>query len=385
MEKQVSLYIHIPFCLSKCDYCDFFSVTNSALSKDDYIDSLCKEIIFRLQEYGECSLKTVYVGGGTPSLLSPEQISRVGELIAKYKGSESFEFTFEVNPDDVTPELIHTLKNAGVNRISCGIQSFSQSVLQNVQRRSSAEQVNKAVELLQQHWTGKLSIDLICGLPHETEETMLDGLKKLCSLKVPHISFYSLCVEEETPLGKAILKNQVDYDYDTADELWLTGRDFLLQNGYEQYEVSNFCLKGNECLHNLTYWSHKDYIGAGAGATGTVYNQNGEGLRWTNTKDIKKYIDFWTKTGINVSDVPQDVEKIRQKASQFEYFMMGLRTKKGISAAEYSEIFGEPMPDKAVTILEKWCKNKVHGHYSLDEKGMLFLNVLLEQLGVLFD
>ena len=278
-------------------------------------------------------------------------------------------------------------RNHNGNRISCGIQSFSQKVLENVNRRAKAVQVKNALELLSSNWKKKLSVDLICGLPFETEETMLDGIKTLCSLKIPHISFYSLCVEEETPLGTAILKNKIKYDYDFNDELWIKGRDFLIQNGYEQYEISNFCLPGCECVHNMTYWSHGDYIGVGAGATGTVYKKNGDGLRWTNTKNIQEYINYWENSQKTL-EIPQDVEKIEHQVSQFEYFMMGLRTKRGISTAEYKLIFGNDIPEESKIILEKWCSfgkcqrilESDGKRYFLNSEGMLFLNNLLEEL-----
>ena len=372
MEKKVSLYIHIPFCLSNCVYCDFFSLTDCAGLVEDYISALCNEIKFRLDEYGKCLVKTVYVGGGTPSLLKPHQIETVGRVVKEFARPKNFEFTFEVNPDDVSKQLLQALKDTGVNRISCGVQSFSEEVLKSIHRRAKIQQINNAFSLFRENWPQKLSVDLICGLPGETEQTMLLGLKTLADYAVPHISFYSLCIEEETPLGNAIINKTIKYNSDYSDSLWLKGRDFLLKNGYEQYEISNFCLPGYECIHNMTYWSHKDYIGAGAGATGTIYKKDATGLRWTNTKNIRKYIDFWSKkTGENTKTaVPQEVEIIDRKTSEFEYFMMGLRTKKGISPAEYKKIFNEQIPAPVMELLKRWN----------DSDRMLFLNVLLEKI-----
>ena len=389
MEKEVSLYIHIPFCISKCDYCDFFSVTGCQSLLDDYIQALGSEIEARLKEYGPAEIKSLYVGGGTPSLLSQNQLKKLEDIIKPLKKTETFEFTFEVNPDDVTEELLQALDKTGVNRISCGLQSFSQKVLENIHRRAGAEQVEKALLLLKKNWKHKLSVDLICGLPFESQKSMLEGLKKLCRLGIPHISFYSLCVEEETPLGQAIITNKIKYDYDFSDQLWIKGRDFLLQNAYEQYEVSNFCLPGYECLHNMTYWTHGDYIGIGSGASGTIYNTDGSSSRWTNTKDIKKYMEYWKKKPLCLNDIPQDVEKIEQETALFEYFMMALRTKRGISSGEYKSIFGLEIPDKIIQILDKWCQRGLcvclcpaekEKSYHLNEKGLLFLNSLLEEL-----
>ena len=389
MKKKVSLYIHIPFCLSKCDYCDFFSVTGCSQQIDGYIQNLSLELKYRLEQYGKCQIKTVYVGGGTPSLLNANQIAALGQLISPLEKSDDFEFTFEVNPDDVTAGLLKALEQAGVNRISCGVQSFSEQVLKSIHRRAKTQQINAAFELFEANWHKKLSVDLICGLPFETEKTMLDALKSLCKSNVSHISFYSLCVEPETPLGDAIIKNKIMYDADFSDELWLRGRDFLLQNGYEQYEISNFCLKGYECLHSMTYWTHGDYIGTGAGGTGTVYAADGTGTRWTNTKNITEYIDFWGKSDVCADEIPQNIEKIDLKTSQFEYFMMGLRTKRGISTSEYSAIFGRDINPQVIKTLEKWCKDglcecenqqNAGKTYHLNNQGMLFLNALLEQI-----
>ena len=186
---------------------------------------------------------------------------------------------------------------------------------------------------------------------------------------------YSLCVEDETPLGKAINSGSQKYDYDFSDELWIKGRDLLFSNGYVQYEVSNFCKPGNECLHNMAYWTHQDYIGCGSGATGTVQN-----IRYTNSKDIQSYIDFWNQNEIIPDKIPQTVEKISQQTAQFEYFMMGLRTLRGVSSQEYEMIFGEKIAPEILEKLEANCKKSPQGFYHLDKEKLLFLNSFLEEL-----
>ena len=393
--KDLSLYIHIPFCVSKCDYCDFFSI--AAGCKDpvpsDYINALCNEIFFRVNEYGPYKIKTVYIGGGTPSLLKKDALRKISQTINGLDCTDNIEFTVEVNPDDVTPELLDNLEQAGVNRISCGIQSFCDDVLKKAHRRSDEKTVYAALDLIAHNWNKTISADLICGLPGETEKSMLKGLGELVQRKIPHISFYSLCIEEETPLGNAILNGSQKYDQDYSDELWIKGRDYLLKNGYIQYEVSNFCLPGYECAHNMTYWMHKDYIGCGSGATGTIYNmplwnlnpsKKGEGIRYTNTKNIAEYIDFWSKnpteSAENPVKLPQDVEKIIHQTSKFEYFMMGLRTVRGISPQEYQMIFEEPVPPKIMQMLESESKKTDKGRFFFDSEKLLFLNSFLEEL-----
>ena len=384
--REVSLYIHIPFCLSKCDYCDFFSIAAGNKSKADavppeYVDSLCNEITYRLKQYGDCVVKTIYIGGGTPSLLSFDEISKIAKTIKKAGLTRNYEFTFEVNPDDIDKALLSELESCGINRISCGIQSFCDKALKNVHRRAGRDTVFSAIQLLLNEWNKNLSVDLICGLPYETEESLLNALTFLVNNNIAHISFYSLCVEEETPLGKAIINHSQKYDEDFSDELWLKGRDFLLSKGYIQYEVSNFCLPGHECIHNMAYWTRKDYIGCGSGGTGTIYNNNGEGVRYTNIKNPEEYTKFWQKTSQEYNNIPQTVEKIRQNTAEFEYFMMGLRTTRGVSPHEFEAFFGKKLPQNVLKLLENECVKTNEGFYYLDKERLLFLNSFLQRLG----
>ena len=389
MNRQISLYIHIPFCLSKCDYCDFFSIKCNGRVGDNYINALCDELDWRMEELqksGPVLIKTIYIGGGTPSLLTKDQLTKITGQIFNYDVCKDFEFTVELNPDDITKELLQALQDCRVNRISCGVQSFSQTVLKSVHRRANSTQVLAALEQISKLWKGKISVDLISGLPFETKESLLEGLKTLCSLRnftgsgIHHISLYSLCVEENTPLYTKIEKKELDYNPDVSDSLWLEGRDFLIKNGYKQYEVSNFCLPENECLHNMTYWQSQDYIGIGAGATGTIHKSDGSAVRTTNKKNIELYISAPGKNA--------EVEEIDISTAKFEFFMMGLRTLKGINKARYIQLFHEDFPEQVQQIIIEWQKKglmsvKKEGQkelYSLNDKGILFLNTFLEQI-----
>ena len=210
---------------------------------------------------------------------------------------------------------------------------------------------------------------------------------------------YSLTIEEETPLGKEISSGAIDYDYEFSDELWICSRDFLEKNGFEQYEVSNFSKKNKQCKHNLKYWNHEDYFGIGSGACGTIYNQNGEGIRWTNLKDIKKYMDFWLgKNNYKKNDseqsvflknqnkkLPQECEIIDYRISSFEYFMMGLRKISGISQSHYKSVFNRRLPQCFIKLCKEWEKKDLciisnEETYTLGKKGILFLNTFLENL-----
>lgn len=391
------LYIHIPFCVSKCSYCDFYSLPckeKNAELLDSYVYALCNELKYRLSsESDSCKafLKTVYVGGGTPSLLNFQQIKTIFNTVKPFLCDDA-EVTFEVNPEDVSKELLFCLDSAGVNRISCGIQSMNQKVLDFAGRRGNLAKNTEVLELFNSYWKKNLSLDFISGLPFETKESLLQGLKEAVKIKPSHISLYSLVVEEETPLGKKIEAGQIFYDFDFSDELWLCGKDFLESNGYSQYEISNFSLPGKESLHNLAYWTRKSYFGCGSGATGTIYQDDGSALRFTNSRNLQAYIDFWNKADFSSSScfevAPGEKEIVGLEDSKFEFFMMGLRKLKGLSKSEYQSAFGESFPQKIENLFKDWQQKDLakikniedDAFYSLNSKGILFLNKFLEQL-----
>ncbi len=387
MEKTYSLYIHIPFCISKCRYCDFFSLPcgNKEIGiPEAYVEALCCEI----SSLSGKALETIYVGGGTPSLLTTSQIKRIFDCLYKNCSiSESAEINFEVNPDDVSEELLKALEAAGVNRLSCGIQSMNEEALKFSGRRADAAVNRRALELLSRYWKKSLSLDFICGLPKETEESFLKGLDLAAGFSPDHISMYSLTIEDETPFGKDFALGRWDYNYDFADQLWLKGRDFLESKGYVQYEVSNFAKKGAQCRHNLVYWNHKDYFGIGSGATGTLYKENGEGLRTTNTTDVKKYISFWTDKN-NLSEntqPPQIIENISIENSEFEFFMMTLRKTEGFNESDYRKCFKKSLSKRFLELFDKWQKKGLaektgNGQFYLNKEGLLFLNSFLSEL-----
>ncbi len=391
-----SLYIHIPFCISKCAYCDFFSVTNCFDQKNEipqsYLTALCNEINFRKNQFNIQNLKTIYIGGGTPSLLSEKQLSELLSHLKNNFKTESAEISIEVNPDDLTEEKINTFKTCGINRISCGIQSLNENSLKFVKRRASTLQNIEVIKLLKKSGV-KFSVDLICGLPYETEKSFLQALDFVILNRPSHISMYSLTIEDETPLGKFFNNSDIGYDYDFADTLWLKAKEILKKNGYFQYEVSNFALKNdnqkNECMHNLVYWNHQSYAGCGSGATGTVYTEYGEGKRWINVCDVKKYTDFWNSADRkNVQSLAQTSEEIDLETSKFEYFMMGMRKTSGVSQNHFRSVFNQDWPQNFSELCAKWKMKKlleieeINGDKiaRLNEKGLLFLNNFLENL-----
>lgn len=394
-DKKASLYIHIPYCISKCRYCDFFSRTcecsdGRTLIPDEYLTALVNEIKFRFNNYACDCIDTLYVGGGTPSLLSGSQINYLFNSIKLVKAfSKNAEITFEVNPDDVKEELLENLAASGVNRLSCGIQTMNQKALEYAGRRASADINRKALSLFRKNWQGKLSLDLICGLPYETKESFLQSLQAVIDAHPDHISMYSLTIEEETPFGKALEDGSLEYDFEKADNLWIVARDYLEEKGYPQYEVSNFAINENRCRHNLIYWNHKDYIGAGSGATGSLYNVDGSGKRWTNTKNLNEYMDFWNNlssfsdTLIKNNKIPQIEENITLETSEFEFFMMTLRKTDGFAEEDFMNAFNKKLPQKFNEVFSQWQKKGLaerDSRYYLNKKGLLFLNAFLEEL-----
>ena len=403
MSLITSLYIHIPFCLSKCKYCDFFSVTCKDKSNpisDDYITSLLNELLYKIKKYDIKTLKTIYIGGGSPSLLSKNQLEKFFSFIENYLTFEKdYEFTIEVNPDDITKDFILFLQNSKINRISIGIQSMNNKVLRYVKRRSSKKQNQNALKIIKKYWKKEFSLDLICALPKQTQISFLHTLKHIIKYRPHHISMYSLTIESETPLGQELENNILNYDFDKADKMWLKGKGFLEKNGYAQYEVSNFCQKGHECVHNKVYWSHESYLGVGAGAAQTIYIEDGSAMRSENLSNIEKYIEVWGQTKNilekNINQVTK-TEKIDKQISKFEFFMMGLRKTKGVSDLEYKSIFAEEIPQSVIKQFTKWQEKKlasiiqiknpkntqIETFYCLSSKGFLFLNTFLSELEI---
>ena len=391
MEKDYSLYVHIPYCIKKCDYCDFFSVGNNSRVPDEYLSALESEIAARASAYGVDSWNTVYVGGGTPSLLSPDQLSDLLSSIRKSTKSGSFdstlEITVEMNPETVTGEKLSVLSGEGVSRISLGVQSFVDKSLEGVGLHCSSKKTGDALEVVRKHWKRRLNLDIIAGLPGESEREFLESLDRIISYNPDHVSMYTLTVEEETPLAGRIDSGLLDFDSDLADSLWLKGRNVLSENGYRQYEVSNFSRPSMESLHNLRYWNQKNYIGCGAGACGTVYGHVSS--RFTNTRDIASYVKYWSSENACADHAPGFGETLDMETREFEYLMMGFRTLRGISSSDYGRLFSSDLRTRLGNVWKDFsdrglCRELPEAdggtRFSLNENGILLLNRFLVEL-----
>lgn len=373
-----SLYIHIPLCKKKCDYCDFFSVIpENSKTQECVVKALQKELRYRCSKYKVESWNSIYIGGGTPSLLHADQIRElcksIKQSIAPTALSAETEWTIEANPEDLTVAWLEACKNSGINRISVGIQSMNDSVLKEAGRRGSRESNKKALELLNSHWQGRLSLDFIAGLPNQTTAMLLEDLAEICSYNPDHISLYALIIEEGTPLERKVSNNKCCIPTeDEACDMWIAGRDFLETNGYLQYEVSNFSKPGFESVHNTSYWTMNNWLALGPGGSATIFNNN-EPFRYTN----KKNLSLWLKD----PEHSAETEVLQEKDVLSETLIMGFRMIKGIDRNLFYSRFGKDILEYIGKTVHKWQIKKFviisDEHISLTKNGLLFLNSFL--------
>lgn len=394
---EISLYVHVPFCRQKCDYCDFFSIPSNRAScvcpDEEYVRSVLNEIRFYVKKYSVSRWKTVYIGGGTPSQLGAKLLF---ELVSGIKSAVSDktadEFTVEMNPEDLTEDILDSAQKAGVDRISTGIQALDQKALDSVNRHCPLQTAISSLELLQKKWKKKLSVDFIAGLPGQTYSSFKKQFETVFNFKnIDHISLYSLTLEENTPLYKKIESGKIKWSQQKTDRMWILGRKILKENGFFQYEVSNFARSGAESLHNRVYWHLENYIGCGSGACGSVYGEVSE--RWTNTCSIKNYENFWLDFNPE-SEIPESirqVEKIDLQTQEFEWLMMGFRLLEGVCSEEFKKRFGKSLEERIGVkdgLFFEWSKKhlarsyKKDGKtfYALNERGLMLLNLFLESL-----
>ncbi len=329
---MAGIYVHIPFCKSRCIYCDFYSTT-LASRQDGYVDALVKELEIRKDYLHGEQVETIYIGGGTPSQLSEQNIHKLFHALPHpVDGGEA---TFECNPDDISDSLVKTLHQVGVNRISMGVQSFSDARLKFLNRRHNSSQVRDAVRLLRDNGIHNISIDLIFGFPNETVGEWESDIDEALRLDVNHLSAYSLMFEEGTPLYRMLEKGIVqEIDEDVSREMYYLLIDRLEAAGYEHYEISNFARPGYASRHNSSYWAEVPYLGIGAGAHS--YDKNSR--QW-NIADIDIYINK-----VETGDIPFTREIIDGKTRYNDMVTTALRTRKGINlekCGEYRKYFIE--------------------------------------------
>lgn len=329
---MAGIYIHIPFCESRCIYCGFYSTTLSSM-KDRYVDAVCKEIRLRKEYLRNENIETIYLGGGTPSTLSEEQLEKIFHCIYNevFYGCKPSETTIECNPDDITERFADSISRLPVNRISMGAQTFNDDRLKFLHRRHSSEDVKKAVERLRYIGINNISIDLMYGFPNETINEWRKDIQEAIRLEVEHISAYSLMIEEGTPLYNMMESGKIkEIDDELSRQMYETLIGMVEDAGFEHYEISNFAKKGKRSQHNSSYWNSIHYLGIGAAA----HSYDGESRQW-NVSNINSYIN-----NIESGIIPAEKEILDLSTKYDDMITTALRTKEGININDLVKKFG---------------------------------------------
>ncbi len=343
---MAGIYIHIPFCKTRCIYCNFYSTTTSEYM-DRYVRALCREMQMRCGEDGSNDLKTVYIGGGTPSQLSGRNLELIFSTLDRTFGiGQCEEVTIEANPDDLTEGYVSMLGILPVTRISMGVQTFDDSKLHFLNRRHDAAEAIAAVERCRKAGFDNISIDLIYGLPGETTTEWQNDLRTATALGVEHISAYSLTYEEETPIYNMEKHHKIEpVDEETSLDFFSLLRRELIDAGYEHYEISNFCKPGHQAVHNSSYWHGVPYLGLGAAA----HSYNGSTRREWNVASLTRYVE-------SIEDGRRDYgfEELDGQTQYNEFVMTGLRTSQGISLSKLSARFGTELHDYCLNMSKQY-------------------------------
>lgn len=373
---MAALYLHIPFCASRCSYCDFYSQCNTSL-EISFVAALSRELELRQDEAAQQALDTIYFGGGTPSQLQVHSIEQIFATIAKhYQISPDAEITFEANPDDLNPEYLQGLKQLPINRISMGVQSFDDSELKLLGRRHSAQQVQKAVEGIRAIGIDNISLDLIYGIPGQSLEGWQQSLDQCIALKPKHISAYHLIYEEGTLLSR---QRDAGTLTEVEEELSLRFFDRLIDRlaaaGYEQYEISNFALPGYRSRHNSKYWQGLAYMGLGPSA----HSFDGSTIRSYNPPSLQDYIK-----GLERGEEIRIFETLSKTDRYNELIMTGLRKSEGIELNELEQTFGQEALQHCLQLAQSFIDRGLlvskQGRLQLSRQGLFLSDSIMAEL-----
>ena len=354
------IYIHIPFCASRCIYCGFYSTTGLEL-RQKYVDAVCKEMTMREVS---APIETIYLGGGTPSQLTPEQLRQLFLYINKVYAPHVTEVTIEMNPDDVTPEYAETLSQLGVNRVSMGAQTFNDERLRFLRRRHSSSQVYDAVRILREAGICNISIDLMYGFPDETLDDFRRDIDAALALDVEHISAYCLMIEEGTALHRMGVEAA---DEETERAMYEMLIDCLTAAGYEHYEISNFARPGYRSRHNSSYWNDTPYIGLGAAA----HSYDGHCRSW-NVADIRAYI-----AAIERGELPTECEELDADTKYNDRIATALRTRDGLNLGELDERYRQYCLTEAQRFIADGLLEIVDNNLRLTRRGLFVSNMVM--------
>ncbi len=366
-DGRVGLYVHIPFCVKKCNYCDFASFAPSDGFRERYIDRLCDEIKGYADRH--LALDTVFFGGGTPSLLTPHELRRITDAInSTFAVSADAEITAEANPKTLTEERLRAFLDCGFNRFSIGLQSVHENELKKLGRIHNYRDFYETYSMLRRHGVKNVNVDLMFGIPEQTCESFQKTLDEVISLSCEHVSVYGLILEEGTPFFKwrdaLVLPSE-----DDERQMYFDSSDRLSAEGYRHYEISNFAKQGYECRHNLKYWNLDEYIGVGIAAHSYF-----AGKRFFNPRDGEEYL-----SGVGCAP-----ETVTPDDSAFEYAMLKLRTADGIDRALYMKMFGRDFcsgKEERIELYEKHGLLKcTDGRISLTTSGFYVSNTILSDI-----
>ncbi len=399
---SISLYIHVPFCRSKCYYCDFFSVpVFKTTPVDGIVEGILNQFDYYISVLPDVKIETIYIGGGTPGMLGhcllKVLFSRIKSIYLRYHSTWNIkEWTVEANPESITGKFIEVCKEYGITRISVGIQSLHNDYLKILGRPGTSHDTFKALDLLRKYWNGDINYDILSGIPRASEKHISDRQEKnllndidlLLRTSPEHISLYSLTLEEDTEMYRFVREGSyIAMDSSREEDMWIKGASLLEAEGYDNYEISNFSRPGKECIHNLRYWHMEPYLGLGPSAVSTMpYIQKTETgrnypgiIRITGKADINRYLN-----GIKAKKNPflnTNIEIISPADFLFENIMMGLRLKEGIPKDKFIKRFAKGLDEIFPGLIKQWKSEGImksgNNNYSLTKRGRFILNTLL--------
>lgn len=367
----LEIYVHIPFCVKKCDYCDFLSGPADEKRQGEYIKALLEEIE-NCAGYENCTVVSVFIGGGTPTVIDAKWIDDIlAKLREKFVFSIDAEITIEANPGTLSEKKLSLYKCCGINRISIGLQSADDEELKILGRIHTFEEFLESYRLARAAGFLNVNVDLMSAIPKQTYEKWVSNLRIVAALGPEHISAYSLIVEEGTPFFERELELP---DEDTEYRMYEDTAEILKEYGYEQYEISNYARKGFACRHNVGYWKRVNYLGFGLGAASLYGN-----VRYSNTEDMEEYLQYAKEP----EKIRRNLTELSEQDQQEEFMFLGLRMTDGISEKEFEEIFGRNLPERYRRILEKYTAEGFveyrNGRWAFSRKGIHVSNQILAE------
>lgn len=388
--RGMGIYLHIPFCVKKCGYCDFLSATATAKTRQTYVNQLIKEIGAAAETYGNIPITTVFIGGGTPSILLPQQMQALFlQLRDSFLILPDAEITVECNPGTLDAEKLQAYRQSGVNRLSIGLQSADEKELRLLGRVHTFEQFASNYKLARSLGFENINVDIISAIPGQKISTYEQTLKKVLMLAPEHISAYSLILEEGTPFFDRYRQAELLREKgkpqsllpaeDEERTMYARTKELLKAAGYHRYEISNYALDGYECRHNTSYWTRNDYLGLGLGAASLIKN-----VRFSNTRDLETYLSLdFACLGAGAA-VDHDCKETLSKQAQMEEFLfLGLRMMRGVSAENFYRQFSQKMEDVYGKVLERQLKQglilKTADGYCLSELGIDVSNMVMAE------